>query len=661
MGRMIPPQSAPRDPSAPPVLALAMIVKDEAATLARCLASVRDLVDEIIVVDTGSSDDTVAIAESFGAKIGRVKWKNDFAAARNAALELVSAPWVLHLDADEELEYSTDVRTKLSRLPSTTWAIEVPVVSLENAEVRRKDQASFQKRIFRNAPHIRFERPIHEEIVNPKGGVRNRWADVTVWHYGYADEAVRRAKIELRNRPILEKAYRADSTNPVYALQLAILQPDATSALSYYERVKERADKTTLRSELFHMATVRVIERLREGGRVLDALKIATDAFVADPTPDIAVLFGQTLIMCGELERAHAILKLGLTLPADSSSRFVAGSSSWLPLLALGEIGRRNGKFGDAASWVKKAAALHPDPEVILPRLAVFQCLAGAWQNGAAAIGRGEIKDEVTALEAAIDAAYAQSDNDAAYDGLMAMKSRRSLARDTVLAARILDAVGERPQAMRLLKEHRESFPDDAEFWQLLAEFANGTTEGQLGIDAARRATELNTTSPGPWLTLADRQSQLRLHADAAESARRSLELDPGSVRATLLLTRALTETGDLQGAYDTAYPAVADGTAEPELVVALADLLERAGEIDESLVVLSKALDRDEHPDYYAALGHILGRAGRFEDALNAFDLALRHGAKPAVLAEAMKFVTQAARKAGVELVSPVRAVFQE
>ena len=363
------------------------------------------------------------------------------------------------------------------------------------------------------------------------------------------------------------------------------------------------------------------------------------------------------LCLAGDL---HTRL-MGLTLPADSSSRFVTGSSSWLPLLALGEISRRNGKFGDAASWVKKSVALHPDPEAILPRMAVFQCLAGAWQSGAAAIGRADISDETSALEAAIDAAYAQGDNDAAYDGLMALKNRRTLARDTVLAARILDNVGERPQAVRLLKEHRETFPDDADFWQLLAEFANGATEGQLGIEAARRATELSTTAPGPWMTLADRQSQLRLHPDAAASARRALELDPGNSRATLLLTRALTETGDLQGAYDTAYPAVSGGSADPELVVALADLLERAGEIDESLVVLGQALDREEHPDYYAALGHIFGRAGRFEDALNAFDLALHHGARPAVLAEAMKFVTQAARKAGVELVSPVRAVFQE
>ncbi len=661
MGRVIAPQPSSRRSAGQPVLALAMIVKDEAAMLARCLASARDLVDEIIVVDTGSSDGTVAIAESFGAKIGRFEWRNDFAAARNAALDLVTAPWVLHLDADEELESSVDLRARLGRLPSTTWAVEVPVVSLEDPQVRRRDQASFQKRLFRHAPHIRFERPIHEEIVNPRGGVRSRWLELTVWHYGYADEAVRRAKVERRNRPILEAAYRADPGNPVYALQLAILQPDATSALSYYERVKERADKTTLRSELFHMATVRVIERLRESGRIIDALKLATDAFVDDPTPDIAVLFGQTLIMCGELERAQAILKLGLTLPADSSSRFVTGSSSWLPLLALGEIARRNGRFGDAASWVKKAVALHPEPDAILPRMAVFQCLAGAWPNGIAALGRADITDRTAALEAAVDAAFAQGDHDAAYDGLMALKSQRTAARDAILAARILDAVGERPQAVRLLLEHRDTFPESTDLWLLLAEFANTTTERQLGVEAARRATELDAASTAAWLALSDRQATAGLHAEAAGSARKALELAPGNARGLVLLTRSLMEGGDLQAAYDTAYPLVADGTATPELVITLASLLERAGEVDEALVLLSQALDREEHPDYYATLGHILGRSGRFEDALNAFELALRHGAKPAVLADAMKFVTQAARKAGIELVSPVRAVFQE
>lgn len=80
-----------------------MIVKNEAAHLARCLASVQAWVDEIILVDTGSTDETIAIAESFQARIFSFAWCNDFAAARNVSLAQAQGEWIFVIDADEEL------------------------------------------------------------------------------------------------------------------------------------------------------------------------------------------------------------------------------------------------------------------------------------------------------------------------------------------------------------------------------------------------------------------------------------------------------------------------------------------------------------------------------------------------------------------------------
>ena len=82
-------------------IALVMIARNEARSIALCLQSVRPWVDEMIVLDTGSDDDTVSIAESLGAKVHSFIWCHDFAAARNAALELSTADWNLVLDADE--------------------------------------------------------------------------------------------------------------------------------------------------------------------------------------------------------------------------------------------------------------------------------------------------------------------------------------------------------------------------------------------------------------------------------------------------------------------------------------------------------------------------------------------------------------------------------
>src|ERR1700759_3807438 len=85
-------------------LTLSMIVRDGATWLAACLDSARDIADQIVIADTGSVDDSIAIARSRGATVFVIPWHDDFAAARNAALERVPAGWVLSLDADEQLD-----------------------------------------------------------------------------------------------------------------------------------------------------------------------------------------------------------------------------------------------------------------------------------------------------------------------------------------------------------------------------------------------------------------------------------------------------------------------------------------------------------------------------------------------------------------------------
>jgi len=91
-------------------IALTMIIRNEESNLSRCLESIKNVVDEIIIVDTGSTDTSIDIANKYKAKISNYEWADDFSAARNKALEQVQSDWVLHLDADEclskESEYS---------------------------------------------------------------------------------------------------------------------------------------------------------------------------------------------------------------------------------------------------------------------------------------------------------------------------------------------------------------------------------------------------------------------------------------------------------------------------------------------------------------------------------------------------------------------------
>ena len=94
----------------PPTLSLCMIVKNEALYLARCLDSVQDMVDEIIIVDTGSTDNTVEIAQRYQATIVSHHWQHNFSLARNTSLAHATGDWILVLDADETLERMTSER-----------------------------------------------------------------------------------------------------------------------------------------------------------------------------------------------------------------------------------------------------------------------------------------------------------------------------------------------------------------------------------------------------------------------------------------------------------------------------------------------------------------------------------------------------------------------
>lgn len=197
-------------------VALCMIVKDEEKSLARCLASVTPLVDEIVVVDTGSTDRTRAIAALFGARVLELPWSGDYAAARNHALAPVVSSWILSLDADEVISpldhgpfrdliaasagkpvaYTITTRNYTNRVDVENWQAnrgEYP-----HEEAGRGWMPSDKVRLFPRHPQIRFENPIHE-MVEPsleRLGIMMPDCPVVVHHYGYLDDSRQQRKKE---------------------------------------------------------------------------------------------------------------------------------------------------------------------------------------------------------------------------------------------------------------------------------------------------------------------------------------------------------------------------------------------------------------------------------------------------------------------------------
>ncbi len=184
-----------------------LIVRDEAHHLPACLASIRELVDEIIVVDTGSVDGTVALARDAGAVVEEIEWPDDFSAARNRALALMRADWVLYIDADERVR---PIDGRVLRQQLLDPALVAATVAFH---VQTGYDAYRELRLFRNHPELRFRGVIHETIwpavqhLVERDGCEVADTDLVVDHVGYDGPQDHKHP---RNLPLLRKALAAD-------------------------------------------------------------------------------------------------------------------------------------------------------------------------------------------------------------------------------------------------------------------------------------------------------------------------------------------------------------------------------------------------------------------------------------------------------------------
>ncbi|MBW2319342.1 MAG: glycosyltransferase [Deltaproteobacteria bacterium] len=201
----------------PPLLSLCMIVRDEEAMLPRCLGSVRKYVDEIIVVDTGSKDRTVQIAEEYGAKVFNHKWEGDFSKHRNQAIGYAKGKWTLVLDADEELKNGSG-----EILRQAIQHDEIDSIELTNISFFNKGSSEAwvkQIRIFKNSPEVYYSDIVHEQIMGLKNTKR---FPIFVNHYGYdLGEGISEKKHK-RNVRLLQEQIKREPDNFFYHLNLSV-------------------------------------------------------------------------------------------------------------------------------------------------------------------------------------------------------------------------------------------------------------------------------------------------------------------------------------------------------------------------------------------------------------------------------------------------------
>ena len=146
------------------MLSLCIIAKNEERFLSGCLESIRDVADEIILVDTGSTDRTPEIAQSFGCYVIHHQWQDDFAAARNLAIEAATGEWIFCIDADERLCRPADIKDLIARTPQSIGGYVIERHDMVKAQESGKTEVNPVGiiRLFRNDPRIRYQGAIHE-------------------------------------------------------------------------------------------------------------------------------------------------------------------------------------------------------------------------------------------------------------------------------------------------------------------------------------------------------------------------------------------------------------------------------------------------------------------------------------------------------------------
>lgn len=175
-------------------LSLCAIAKNEEIALPKCLSSVKDVVNEIVILDTGSTDRTVEIARVFGAKVYHFDWCNDFSAARNQALNYVTGDWILVLDADETL--TPEIVPHLQQAIDSDRYLVINLLRQEVGAVQ--SPYSMVSRLFRRHPNIRFSRPYHaliDDSVAQILTIEPHWQigylpQVAILHSGYQKGAI---------------------------------------------------------------------------------------------------------------------------------------------------------------------------------------------------------------------------------------------------------------------------------------------------------------------------------------------------------------------------------------------------------------------------------------------------------------------------------------
>ncbi|WP_282938429.1 TPR domain-containing glycosyltransferase [Paenibacillus sp. RC67] len=347
-------------------LSLCMIVKNEVQHLERCLTSIRDLVCEIIIGDTGSDDGSMDIARRFGARIVPVAWEDNFAQARNTVLAQATSSWILVLDADEEaVGWSCSAMLPLLS-NSEVFGYYIQMVSYVGDPASREFVTDSVCRLFRNDPRIRFRGRIHEEAaqsIQELPGSPIAFSSLTLAHYGYLQSEIKRKDKHLRNLSILEEAL-AEAPEDVllrYALGTEYFQAEqyAEAAALLLPLLNEISPSNGYGSDLYIKAacSLYLLGQNEQACQIIDAGL----AHYADFS-DLYDLKASILMKQGKATEALELLNTALSC-GDVSAAYTttSGCGTYRTHCSAARVCERLLRFQEALRHYESALSCRPD------------------------------------------------------------------------------------------------------------------------------------------------------------------------------------------------------------------------------------------------------------------------------------------------------------
>ncbi|MGB6692439.1 MAG: glycosyltransferase [Terracidiphilus sp.] len=256
-----------------PTVELSMIVKDGAPVLARCLRSASSFVDRIVFGDTGSTDESPAIAKEFGAEVIAVPWEQDFSRARNHVLSYRKCDWILVLDADEMLDGTAGARIReLIEAPNIyafhnpRWNYMRDTSTRLGFQAARPNPVAIEEalaypayvplpttRLFRSHPGIYYEGCVHETITRRLAalGLASARADFVVHHFGHAEDAdLERQKKNDLYQALGEKKLAANANDAQVFIEMGLAELENSRrpavALVHFERARELSPRSAV-------------------------------------------------------------------------------------------------------------------------------------------------------------------------------------------------------------------------------------------------------------------------------------------------------------------------------------------------------------------------------------------------------------------------------